>query len=161
MSNGLFWGCFLIAAGPPFVLYCAVIAQRSFLVLLSLARYVLHLLGQYTQLAVYLHLLHLIAIVSFLFFLLPCSAFYWLLVFLLISAVFRGAHFEAKFIIARLSASLCVRHVHCRPSTLGLHRSFCASGAAISNAAGDRTIWLVAVAQAGTCTHESMCPSRE
>ena len=38
MIDGLFWGCLLTAAGPPFVLYCGVIARQSFLVLLSLAR---------------------------------------------------------------------------------------------------------------------------
>lgn len=55
MSNAAFWGCLLLAGGPPVVLYCFVIARQSFLVLLSLA-----------------------------------SAFLWLVVFLLISAVWRG-----------------------------------------------------------------------
>ena len=39
MSNAVFWGCLLLAAGPPAVIYCLVIARKSFLVLLSLARY--------------------------------------------------------------------------------------------------------------------------
>ncbi|DBB12554.1 TPA: hypothetical protein ACH3X3_005349 [Trebouxia sp. C0006] len=55
MSDAAFWGCLLLAGGPPVVLYCFVIARQSFLVLLALA-----------------------------------SAFLWLLVFLLISAVWRG-----------------------------------------------------------------------
>ena len=41
MSNAVFWGCLLLAAGPPAVLYCAVIARKSFLILLSLARFVI------------------------------------------------------------------------------------------------------------------------
>ena len=38
MSDAAFWGCLLLAGGPPVVLYCFVIARQSFLVLLSLAR---------------------------------------------------------------------------------------------------------------------------
>lgn len=39
MSDAVFWGCLLLAAGPPAVTYCLVIARKSFLILLSLARY--------------------------------------------------------------------------------------------------------------------------
>ena len=39
MSDAVFWGCLLLAAGPPAVIYCLVVARKSFLVLLSLARY--------------------------------------------------------------------------------------------------------------------------
>ncbi|KAL3137650.1 hypothetical protein ABBQ38_004926 [Trebouxia sp. C0009 RCD-2024] len=55
MSNAVFWGCLLLSAGPPTVLYCLVIGRKSFLVLLSLA-----------------------------------SAFFWLVIFLVIAVICRA-----------------------------------------------------------------------
>ena len=52
MSNAIFWGCLLLAAGPPAIIYCLVIARKSFLVLLSLARYAKQCVNRTSQLII-------------------------------------------------------------------------------------------------------------
>ena len=46
MNDAAFWGSLLLAAAPPVVLFCTIIAKKSFLILLSLARYIHTLLTQ-------------------------------------------------------------------------------------------------------------------
>ena len=74
-----FCGLSLIAAGPAAILYIAVIAQKSFLVLLTLARYAQLCSPVYAERDAARSKVQV-----------ACSAFYWLLILLLISALMRG-----------------------------------------------------------------------
>ena len=131
MSNAIFWGCLLLAAGPPAVIYCLVIARKSFLVLLSLARYAKH--------CVHRNALRCYADIFWM-----CSTFFWLVVFLVIALLCRG-----KLNLCKQREKHCTpeRGLLCRLYTIKLACFLYWRVAAFSDFSRSSSLWALAVTQ--------------